>query len=768
MPAPRFNKKEEPIIPIVRDVQAARAIAKGDYDADERNRIFRNRVQAMGEGQAPWDQAMMKSAGLGSCCNIDWGYGKLSIRKKMIPYVQALNSLQTFMRISTKFGSKSDRITWGRIMSQEHHRLLKFAWRPFIFRYLYNVLYFTSHGVGFCYFKDSVDWRWNVSTLGYMIVDRLARADSTELSRMSMFQDFTPPELYDAIRHMRKGQIWSDEENECGWHKPSVIRKLELATDKDFWKTNDWDLQERTFKNLETYYSRSGKVCSCILQWLPEVTGEVTQYIFSEDPLQPKVYGGSFQEDFIYKFPKHLPDMASGCTIFARDIGTNGDFHSIRGTGSDIYQIVQKLNQLKCRWYDITNIELSMPLRATEEALSAEDLYMFAGPYQFVKEGVTQAWPNPNPNYSRSVIPSFQMMRQDLMDITGGGPDVKQPGSKMDLEGLLGEFSGIDIMESTLFGIAWDSLMKEQLRRLRNCKDASEPGGVLAYKWREWCMSRGVPKQAIDEIVIEESMAVRPIGNGSPQAQLAAMTAMKEMMPHMDEEGRYRAARDYCYALPGMPSELVDDYFPEKPDMRPGVDVRFAIAENFIATHGGEVFVLPNDDHIAHLDRHIPEMQKFDKQVKEGQADEADVIVPMFPLWEHSQEHEKELEDDPVMGAKIGQIRKDLQNLGETITNGQRKFQARQLKAKENAEKGLDENGNAQSTEGGGLTQEQQLKLQEGLMRLKHAAAEIEHKQKMMQLKEIETQQKISSKERDAKQKLQLADIQNAIKISQQ
>lgn len=673
--APRITPDGKAIIPIIKNAFSARQIHKGNWDADASNRLTRAWVQGILEGKPPYDPNVMRSAGLANCCNLDWRDGQLAIRKKMVPYVEALNSLPTLMRIQTKFGSTpSERIRYGRIMSEQHKKLYK-SWDAFYFRYLYLVLYLASHGQAFAYFDNRSDWRWAVSGPGDMVVPRLSRADATEFDVISAYRDFQPHELYSFVKNQPKNAKWT--ENGQGWYVPGVRRMIAKAGNKDFFRTNDWELAERNIKNNELYYSWTNKVCQCIVMFAKEVDGSVTQMILSKDaieiPSQKRNREDDSEEQFLYKETGFYHSMKEGIVVFARDIGTNGDWHSIRGTGSDIFPMVQKLNELKCGLVDATEVEMSIPIQASEEVLSSEFAYTKSGPFLVINQNVKML-DRQNPNYSHSALPAMQMIQQGFLEQQG--ERMPQQGGKppQDLEGLLDNLSGIDIMESTLWHCRWEILLQQSLRRLVEIKSEAEPGGKEAMAFRRRCMEAGVPAKAIDEIVIEDCEAVRAIGNGSPQGRLFTLDRMEKVVPQMDEEGRRNWVRDYISALPGTDQSHVDRYAPQEVDMRPGVEVKIAQLENNILMSGGQVVPLPDEPHLSHAEEHIKPMIAIQQQVEGGQMDEAQAVQQLMPLFMHTQAHLQMAGQDNMQKYRVNMLRQSLHNMGEIITNGSRKL----------------------------------------------------------------------------------------------
>ncbi len=790
---PMLDAAGKPVMPRFRTPQEVRDDHLKRWNADANNRLVRAWVQRMLDNDPPYDQGRMIEAGLGSCANYSAGYGRRAIARKLEPYVQAFNTMPVFLNIVTKFGSLEDRQNWGAQMSAIHKKVLK-KWRPLRHRYLEQALYCSSHGVSFAWWPDSLDWRWNVSTTGDMVVDRLAKADTTAFQVVSTERDFKPDEIWENIKFMKEADgewslVGTNEEGGQGWNLFMGRETIENAAGKDFFRFNDPEFTAAKIKNLESYRVDDTKVCTCIVSWELETDGTVTQYIV---PKKPPVNVGN--EQFLFRKLKHFTSMEEGVVTFSMTLGTNGYFHSIRGTGSNIYTTSRRMDILNCRLDDAVNLELSTMVNATEESLRSGDPITFAGPLVFLNEGVSLVADRRSPNFLQTAIPIAQMFRQDYLEQQGAAPtQIVNEGDKAFGDDT-STFSGADVMEYSLWHDSWELLLIQSLRRLHNLAvngHASQPGGKEAWLFKQMCLDEGIPIEAFEEIDFDSCWASKPIGNGSPQARMYSMEKILSLVGSMDQQGQNNALRMYSASLPGMDTTHSDEFFPRVPNMRPTQEVRNAIFENNILLLGGSATIEPNDNHIIHLTEHVKPMGDIAQKVQMGEMDEADAIRPLYPLYMHAVQHLEAASQDKVLQRQVSQFNQVIHDLGEIITNGQRKLVAREKKAQENAAKGLDPDGNPLpqgqgGPEGdgsvpknrpldqlGGLSMGEYTDLIKTQLQIRSAdrnemerAALHNEEMKKLQNEALRNEQNHQTKQRLDLQKLQLNDLKSAVSLT--
>lgn len=679
----------------------ARAVHKRNWDDDEPNRASRAEIQAMLDGSPPWDPEELEQMGLGGCSNINWGNGHLAIRRKMQPYIQAYQSTENHLEITTSFGKGNQSYEYSRIITEEWNRMIR-SHRSFYKRYLFNVLYYVSHGISYCYFDDDIDWMWNVSTTGETVVPRKTKSDAEEFDVVSTVVEYSPIELFSFISKNLDDEY--TDEDEQGWCIEAVKEVIMSAKNKPTWDNRDWEAIQASWKNNDLRDTSTAKSCRCVIMRVKESDGTVTQLIFPEDTPErfnkkSRKYNKGGKEKFLYKKKNYFRHMQSWFVPFMASVGTNGFIHSVRGTGSNIYPIVQSMDMLYNKFYDALNSDLLIPITGSEEALSNGHAFTQFGPFMLLPEGVSYADRKAR-NIAEGVIPGINMLKQDSLERQGG--EVVYGGENVDIFSNVAQMSGLDLMESSLFYESWETLLRESLRRtvrIVTKLNSKVPGGDRAWKFYRKCISRGVPKEAFSHIEYDLCYAYTPIGNGSSRARQQAQEYILSISPNFDEQGRRNAIRDAIAAIPGASRQHVDRYAPPVPDMRPGIEAAYAFMENQLLMNGMEAAVLPDQDHLLHLKINSQPIAEVLEIAESGEISLGEAANKIYPLYAHCIEHLEMFGESDLYSSELAGYRKALFNAGEVINNGFKQLAKERQMAEENIAKGLNPDG-SQPVEG--------------------------------------------------------------------
>ena len=266
-------------------------------------------------------------------------------------------------------------------------------------------------------------------------------------------------------------------------------------------------------------------------------------------------------------------------------------------------------------------------------------------------------------------------------------------------------------------------------------------------EFRERCLMRGVPPEAMLAIDIRKTRSVRAVGSGSQAKRAVSLQQLNEFAGTFDAEGRHNLFRDQVAALVGH--DAADRYIPARPDQRIPIDAKVAQLETEHLLEGREIEVFPNEIHTIHLDIHLPIVEQMFTAVEEGQMEIEDAAMRSMNVFQHSVQHLEQVQQDPTIADQVAQYNQRLQQVSELIINGQKKLAKLQREAAEEGPVGEPgpegEEGQPQ------VTPEQQEKL-------------IEHRLKLQMMQE-KHQAEMMIKLQKAEQERQLSDAKAATDI---
>lgn len=718
----------------IKDAQQARNVYKILRKADEFSARDRARVQAMIDGDAPYDAAELVQNGLGEICNVNWGQAELMLHRATAPYMDLQESVDTLITTPTRYGDPQMRADWENIMAEEFTRMLR-TWPEFFPRYLYLIQQYLAHGVVVAYFDDEMDWRFQVSPLGDFLVPRQTRASEEEIEVACFARSCPPHELYHKILDEQLAE-------EVGWNVKAVKQALvnaHQANPRDGAAMENWEKVERLYKNNDVGYSNGAMATEVKLvhMLIKELDGSVSQYIFTEDVELD-------QKNFLFQRRKVYENCSQAYALFMYGVGSNGYLHSIRGLGSKIFSVVQGLNRLRCRMYDgILMSSMIMVQPQSEEAL--EDLStLHIGPWAVFPQGVNLVTP-PQTNLTNQLVPGLQdldnlLQQQAGQFTTEAALNSQRERSKFEVQAQMESLSNINIAALSLFYSPWERLLKEMLRRtIRQDYYPEDPGGDAVNDFKARCVERGVPMEAILAIDIKKARVVRAIGNGSSAARTSLFGQIYQLSQNFDPQGRRQVVRDMVRTLAGV--EAADRYIPAEEGQRTPTEAKIALLENNQILNGEQVPVLPSELHVIQLPVHIGKLQEIAQAADQGQIDLAQAAQVLVGLYQHATAHLEFIMGDPA----APQFKQQLQRISEIVNNA---VKASEKIAREQQQAQPQE----QPAQGGELNLSLDQKVAEATAKLRFA--EEKHAQEMR------------LKEEQARQAMALADAEAAARIA--
>lgn len=723
----------------VKDSRSGREIFSNLLAGDEPSAARRQRVQAMLDGTPPYDDAVLRNTGQGFRTNINFGEGAIYLEEALSAYVDLINSTDKLVQVETTFGEPKQKKEWNRILSEEYSFQLR-KWERFNYEYMNLCHHFVGHGVGINYHEASLGWPWRSSGLGDFLIPRGARALS-DIEVSAARRSMTIPELYSKIKDKEAAK-------KLGWNVEAVIRAIKNACSdsSDYGSGSvNWEKLQEEIKNNDLFVQARTAKIKVVHMWAQEFDGTVSHMIILEDEHTDK-------DEFLMYHQGKYRSNSEAFTFFTYGIGTNGSIHSVRGLGHKIFSQVQLNNRMRSQSVDSAMLAASPMVQPTHEGALEDFAFNFYGPFAVLPPDI-QTVDRAVPNLSNTMVPVMKDLDEMIRRRTGAyssqgvfGGDQRK--TRFEVAAQLEQSSKLTATSQNLFYHPWDEFHIETSRRFHDPEySESIEGWEAVSDFRERCLARGVPMEAIQSIDYRKTRAVRAIGNGSQATRIVQLQQLNEIAGTFDPEGRHSLFRDQAAAIVGQ--EAADRYIPARPDSRTTQDHRMALLETNDLLAGREFEPFPDDLHLVHLDIHVPKMEEVYQQVEAGQMELVESFLSMEKLFHHSVAHLELMQQDPSIESHINNYNARLQQLSEIIVNGAKAHQ-----------KMLQEQQEAQAQ--GGEQGQPDPKAQEAMVRIQTKLAEAQAKLKMMEQKhQLEMMQKLQKHQQD----LAIQDAKNAAKV---
>ena len=288
-----------------------------------------------------------------------------------------------------------------------------------------------------------------------------------------------------------------------------------------------------------------------------------------------------------------------------------------------------------------------------------------------------------------------------------------------------------------------DRLYYEMVRRILNPKlSTSDAGGKEVDEFKEYCVKRGVPEQALTFENICKVKATRSIGWGSPAMRDMISNKLVSFMPMMDERSRRNAQRTAI--APYVGQHQVDSFFPPYDDANVPDDQEWvASMENPLLR--GEFnpqmcaeLITPSQNNIVHFDNHMSDANTDITALQQQQADPMKVLNHLHNAGAHCMIHLQKMSGDPTRKDQLAQRQQQLAAMSKVADQLQQQITEHlQSQQQQQQQPQLDGDAIAAMQKVKLDAQIKQQKMQ-GDLQLKS-----EKQKAMLQLKDLETAHKI-------------------------
>ena len=183
--------------------------------------------------------------------------------------------------------------------------------------------------------------------------------------------------------------------------------------------------------------------------------------------------------------------------VFTYGVGTNGEYHGVRGQGYDVYSIAGALNIAYCQVLELCTYGSAPTFQPRDESAMNELQFLPVGPYNLITPGIQVLKDSVAPNIAQNVLPVIQNFAQMFKDRTCqyNTEQLVQAGSektKFQLQAELGAIAKMTLAALNLFYEPFESLLREVVRRMkRKDYDVEEPGGEYIIGLHRRLLQRG-------------------------------------------------------------------------------------------------------------------------------------------------------------------------------------------------------------------------------------------------------------------------------------
>ncbi len=662
-----LTQSGSPVEPRLKDAGTAASIYDQLVSDDATASTGRSRVDAMFDGEAPYDSQQLKAMGQGGRANLNFNTAQRLLDGAQAGYVDVVTSTEFLVDVKTRLADAPD-LPKGEIEAILNEELTATIrdWSEFLPRFLSLSTEFIKHGVGVAFFPDRFDWRFDTTGLKDYKFPRGTRSSEDSVDICFSAVDYSIRELYAFIER-------EDTAASEGWNVDAVKDALMRAcrTDKTANSISNWEHQQMLIKNADSSSNLRSKSVRVVHCWVKEMDGSVSHYIFEDSDKRKKDH-----REFLFEAPSKFGSFSEVLVLFPQGVGNNGYLHSIRGLGQRIFPAVQTLNRLLCQTVDAAAVAGGVLVRPN----SFEDLRDLAlqtfGPFTAISPNVDVIENRSVPNLTNSMLPVSQMMQSMLRDqsdmystseATKGSPYRNQLQVRAQLE----EAARLSMSQLNLFYQAFDRLVRQVVRRLVD-GPKSDPAVREFY---ERCELRGVSREMIKSIDHRATKAVRAIGDGNPAARLSILDELDRERVYYDEVGNRNLTFDRTAARIGY--SQASRYVQRNPSEPRGSQAETdAAIENALLQSGTPVQVLPAQLHGIHLNVHIPLANQFIDAVVGGQFDPTTQLDTLEAFATHLQEHAQAAANDPTLQAYVSAALDSAAKLGQIIENSERSIQA--------------------------------------------------------------------------------------------
>ena len=639
---------------------------QGLFNEDLESSRQRAKVDAAVGGAAPYDYAKERKLNLHGRSNINFGTMGETVSEAQKPFFRFLDSIDTLCTtpLLPDYLEPEIRLQYEQIISEEVSTMVK-NWPSFLPRWGQLTLLYVLDELGFTLFTDNIDWRWQVRGLQHLKFPRDVEVDVDNLDIVTCTVQMRPDELLKKINSEKN----LPPTEKRYWNEAAITQAVKDTARSWSRNTNNPEEVVEAWKNNDISWGLTACTVPVIHGFVRETDGTVSHYIGRYDG----------DGEFLYKCEGKFSDISQLMTAFIGNVGTNGDFHSIRGLGYKLFTPTTGYNRLLNKFLDQAITAATPHLLTDSEDNNVEQAITPMGPYNIMAKGTSFA-ETQSPDFSQNLIPALGMMTDLIRSRGASSAPVSsnqlsrtqktkyQVQTETEEEGML-RASGF-----SLFMACWQRHLRCVVKRIcRKDYQITDPGGKEVWAMRRRLVRRGVPLDALQHVDFEMIEANSGLGKGSAAERRTIVDALSERLgPYLDQKGQQLLHRWTASAYAG--TQIAKLLVPDQPGLRPPVDVQIAQMESNQMAQGQPPSFAVNQDHVVHVNEHLNRLMEINGALTQLQIELRPAIDQMQPIWEHCINDHMPLISPQNPAYKP--YKEALQQLGEVINNSRKHLDA--------------------------------------------------------------------------------------------
>lgn len=638
-------------------------VCRSMVHVDSQRSNWRASIDGLVNGNPVYSRAQLKAKGQGWRARVNYREAEGLLCSRQTAFFDLVSEVDPCIQVCLDYGKGVESADWALAMARNFHWMLMKAWRDgFNYHIPLHQMEMLKHGIGYhIWTGDQRNWIPDTPLTGEILFPDDAKLNIREGLDYFMMRDFLPGfALYRPIANEKAATT-------MGWNVDAVWSALAQSSKNKQTRsgttgfTTEKFMREMKAGDLGTTQSRQAGLWVNHLFVREIDTDEISQYIVCEN-VTPKVNNPRDPwGKVLFRKRNRFSDWPLVMLPF--DMGTGGLIHTVRGLGArtkDFFELNNRVlnsmvdqvltgatitvkqtgqvdaDQLRLMRFGM----LSLLPKGVEAAQGVQFQQLAQGPIALLgelkgrmnqnNENYVQTSPEP---MDRETAKSFEMRAQNAGQLSKGTHSQYSSNYCK----LLTRMFLTACRKDAIIGNSWNAR--------------------LARAFQSRNKRAGVPDEAYDHI--DDVDEVLSTGAGSAAARIDAMLGiLKYIYPTTTEERKINIERDYVAAITS--GKKVDRYARSHDDGDlPNSDASLAVQENNGMMDGGDALATTNQDHVMHLQQHLPKANEVAQGVMQGQMDPAQGLKVLQKFGEHTGQHLKFLQSNPMRKAQFDAFYKE-------------------------------------------------------------------------------------------------------------